>query len=110
MRFAAIAIALAACADSDVSRELGAECSKDRDCTDRCAVGDAWPDGMCTAGCASDADCPDGTACLAEQMGICAYTCATDAQCAFLGVDYGCHDEDRVDPMAPTRAKVCRGS
>ena len=97
-----VAVAVASgCQSSDVSRELGAECTTNKDCDDVCATGTAWPDGMCTQSCMVDADCPDDAACITEMGGICAFRCATDESCTFLGTGYACKTMDMVS--------VCRG-
>ncbi len=98
MKALALVVLLGACQSSDVSRELGAECTTPKDCDAVCATGAAWPDGMCTSSCTTDADCPDETACVADQGGICAYKCSTDENCAFLGTSWSC----KMD-------MVCRG-
>ena len=102
MKAVALALLLAGCQSSDVSRELGAECTTDKDCDGVCATGGAWPDGMCTLSCSNDMDCPSETACISEMGGICAYRCTVDALCEFLGPAYACKSEGQV--------MVCRGS
>ena len=58
MRLAIIAIALAGCQSSDVSRELGARCDSSSECDDRCLTPSAdWPEGFCTIRCETDVDC-----------------------------------------------------
>ena len=101
VKVALLALALAACQDSAVSRALGAECTSDHQCDDVCATGAEWPDGMCTLSCMTDADCPAAAACIKDQGGICAFRCTTDPSCAFLGPAYTCKQTDQV--------MVCRG-
>ena len=83
------------------SRELGAECTTNKDCDAVCATGAAWPDGMCTASCMTDDDCPTDAACIDDLGGICAFRCTADENCVFLGTGYGCKTMDMVS--------VCRG-
>ena len=101
MKAALFALALVACQDSAVSRALGAECTTDHQCDDVCATGGAWPDGLCTLSCMTDADCPSEAACIGDLGGICAFRCAADPNCAFLGSAYRCKQRDQV--------MVCRG-
>src|SRR5262245_64126114 len=109
MRLVLVAILLAACQSSDVSRELGARCSSRNDCDDRCLVPSSdWPAGFCTIACETDVDCPVGAACLEEEGGICAFTCTTDAGCAFLGAGYGCKERDARGGAG--KRMVCRGA
>lgn len=90
MKRAAFALVLAACQDSTVSRELGAECTSNKECDDVCAVGPGFPDGMCTLSCMIDADCPSEAKCTTAIGGICVYRCTADAECRFLGPMYAC--------------------
>jgi hypothetical protein len=92
----ALVALLGACQSSDVSRELGAECTSSKDCDAVCATGAAWPDGLCTTSCTADADCPSEAACVPDQGGICAFRCTTDETCAFLGTGYRCTTMDMV--------------
>lgn len=80
------------CQDSNVSRELGAECTSDKDCDDVCADGGNYPDGMCTLHCETDDDCPSEAACVSDQGGICLYRCANNDQCTFLGTEWDCEN------------------
>ncbi len=106
----ALALALAACQDTNVSRAVGARCDRSADCDDRCLTpsGD-WPGGFCTLDCDRDDDCPSDTACVREDTGgVCAYTCATDPGCEFLGAGYACKERDAVVDGDP-KVLVCRG-
>jgi hypothetical protein len=108
MRLAILAIVLAACQSSDVSRELGARCDRSSECDERCLMPSAdWPEGFCTIACETDVDCPSAAACLDEEGGVCAFGCSTDAQCAFLGPGYACKERN-ARGGAGTRM-VCRG-
>jgi hypothetical protein len=70
-----------------VSRDLGAECSTDFDCTHRCLPRTTWPGGFCTRSCASDLDCPAGASCADA---VCLYACFDDADCHFLSAGWSC--------------------
>ena len=107
MRIAiACVLALAACQSSDVSRALGARCTSNADCDQKCMVpsGD-WPGGFCTLVCQHDSDCPDGAHCIDEAGGVCAFACTGDAECTFLGTGYHCQDAGAQG----SQVKVCRG-
>jgi hypothetical protein len=104
---AGLVFGAAACGSSDVSRELGAQCMQNTDCDDHCLSGSAWPQGLCTTTCDSDADCPDIAHCIAEDGGSCAFGCGSDADCAFLGSGYGCHAVPAEQGSA--EVMVCRG-
>ncbi|HEY5949183.1 MAG TPA: hypothetical protein VIV40_27005 [Kofleriaceae bacterium] len=103
-----VAIALAACQSSDVSRELGARCDRSNECDERCLQPSAdWPDGFCTIACETDLDCPVDAACLEEEGGVCAFTCTIDASCTFLGPGYTCKERDARGGAG--KRLVCRG-
>jgi len=107
VRAALIAIALAACQSSDVSRDVGARCTEDSECNVKCLEpGADWPGGFCTVLCDSDADCPSGDRCLDEDDGVCAVSCGSDGECTFLGA-YTCESEDSKG--GGTKVMVCRG-
>ena len=40
-----------------------------------------YPGGTCTVACASQEDCPDGTACVQESGGTCLLACSRDEDC-----------------------------
>ena len=108
MRLAIIAIALAACQSSDVSRELGARCDSSSECDDRCLTPSAdWPEGFCTIRCETDVDCPEDGACLEEEGGVCAFSCVDDLNCQFLGPSYACKERDARGGAG--KRMVCRG-
>jgi hypothetical protein len=107
MRVVLIAMLLAACESSDVSRDVGARCNLNSDCNGRCLGpnGD-FPGGFCTLDCDSDANCPVGTHCIADNGGVCVFACGSDGDCAFLG-GYTCQASDSQG--AGARVNVCRG-
>jgi hypothetical protein len=111
MRIAMItlALALAACQSSDVSRDLGARCDVAAECNERC-LGPSmeWPGGFCSTTCDTDDDCPLDAACIDEAGGgVCAFTCLSDPQCSFLIGAYTCHERDTHG--ATGKVMVCRG-
>jgi hypothetical protein len=108
MRLAILAIALAACQSSDVSRELGARCDRSVECDERCLFpSEDWPGGFCTIHCETDVECPDRAVCLEEEGGVCAFTCGADIECSFLGPDYECKERDARGGAG--KRFVCRG-
>jgi hypothetical protein len=79
---------LGACSDggSEANRRgVGAECSKNTDCTEKgqtCLT--AFKGGYCgVSPCAHDVDCPQGSACVTEDDGVnyCFLVCTDKAQC-----------------------------
>ena len=107
--FAVAVLAIGACQDSDVTREVGARCDTREECDDRCLVpSEDWPGGFCTIACEVDVDCPVGAACIEEEGGVCAFTCTTDPGCAFLGSGYGCKERDARG--GDSKRLVCRGA
>jgi hypothetical protein len=99
---------LAACQSSDVSRDLGARCTSDSDCAEKCVGPDAdWPGGFCTTVCDSDSDCGSNAHCITEDDGICAFSCGSDGDCAFLDGNYTCVPED--PQSGALKVMVCRG-
>jgi hypothetical protein len=111
MRSATIAIAgalLAACQDSDVSREIGARCTVSSECDQRCLPpGPDYPGGFCTILCSTRDDCSGRTTCADREGGVCLYTCIGDADCDFLGTGWRCGDADLRG--GGIKVKVCRG-
>ena len=102
-----VVLALAACSGSDVSRSLGARCTSDSDCAQRCMLpsGD-WPGGFCTVSCRGDSDCPEGGVCIDQLAGeVCAFSCTSNSDCTFLGAGYNC----QTAGYHTTTVKVCRG-
>jgi hypothetical protein len=87
-------------------RLVGGACSASNQCDSYCTTDKHYPGGMCTVLCASDAQCPAGTACVNEDANFCAVVCASDAQCAAFGRDYFCKSRDRVGASGST--PVCR--
>lgn len=81
----------AACADSEVSRVLGARCDSDRECDQRCETGNDFPGGFCSLHCRTDGDCPDGARCAPQlEGGVCLVACRGNSDCDFLGSRWGC--------------------
>ena len=104
---------LAACSNSVISRELGARCTADTQCDDRCLTGSGgsagdWPGGLCSLQCKSDSACPSDAVCASDLGGVCLYTCTIDDDCAFLGTGWACWTD--TDEAAPNGSvSVCRG-
>ena len=94
------------CQSSDVSRRLGASCTKNSDCDSRCMPpSNDWPGGFCTIACDSDAACGDNAHCINESGGVCAFACATNGDCTFLGTGYTCQMVDGIGG----KVSVCHG-
>jgi hypothetical protein len=55
-----------------------------------CLTASMYPDGMCSIECSSQADCPDGTACITEGGGRCVLTCNDASDCRD---GYGCNEK-----------------
>jgi hypothetical protein len=101
------ALAVAACNDSPISRELGARCDVTADCAQRClSPSTESPGGFCTTSCTTSADCPMDASCADRQGGVCLFTCTTDPQCAFLGTGWTCQSSDA---SGGGKVMVCRG-
>ena len=94
-----LAVFVTACGDITVgpnSALVGAACAADGECRQQCLINDRhFPGGMCTLACASDADCPGGSACIAEEGGVCVVACRSDADCAAFGRGFACDQESR---------------
>jgi hypothetical protein len=106
MRIAIVLALLAACQSSSVSRSLGAECTVNSDCAQKCLPPDGnWPAGFCTTVCQTDADCASNAHCISEAGGVCAFACGGDPDCAFLGTGYKCQSVD--GPSG--KVMVCHG-
>jgi len=87
---------------------VGAACTSDTDCADRCYTdpgGGDLPGGFCSLPCTSDADCPADSACVDRAGGMCMFVCPP-FDCTFLGPGWGCHDADHVGGGS---INVCRG-
>jgi hypothetical protein len=83
-------IALSACGDDDDDgsdaqrRDVGASCAIDEDCTEEGQTCLDFKGGYCgIAACRSDADCPDGSACVTHEDGqnYCFLICLDKSQC-----------------------------
>ena len=101
---AALAVLALGCESSDVSRAIGARCSSDRECDERCLTGSDFPDGFCSLSCDEDGDCPSDTRCVKDQgQGACLLRCNNDGDCAYLGQKWDCEGAQNAS------GKVCRG-
>jgi len=101
-----VAMLLAACGGSDVSRTVGAECNANGDCDEQCLMGGHYPNGFCSVSCDNDDGCPSETHCIEDMGGVCLFACDFDSDCEFLGQGYTCvmigvHASN-------TMVKVCR--
>ena len=86
---------LGACQSSDVSRAVGARCSVNSECDQRCLPpGTDYPNGFCTTACTSRNDCPNGTTCADREGGICLFECTVETDCEFLGANWHCKAAD----------------
>jgi serine protease len=106
MRFLVLAFALAACTSHGAIDEvIGAGCTKDTDCANRCYTGPGFPGGFCSESCTSDADCPGDAVCATENGGVCLFACPP-FDCGRLGGGWHCADKDRA---GGGKASVCTG-
>ena len=101
-------VAVVGCSSYDVSRTIGARCSLDVQCDERCLSTGEWPGGFCTTSCDTNANCAEGSTCIAEQGGVCVLPCAIDADCHFLGATYACKSVDAQ--VGGSKVMVCRGN
>jgi len=69
---------------------VGALCTTDRDCANRCTHDTDFGTGMCTQPCATDRDCPNGAVCITTDNGICAVACQTTNDCSGFGRGFVC--------------------
>jgi hypothetical protein len=99
----AIAMLVAGCESSDVSRDVGARCTANGQCNDECL--EEFPGGFCTTLCDSDDDCVNQTHCIAIDNGVCVFGCGSDPDCTFLGGGYTCQSTDSKG--AGTKDMVC---
>lgn len=93
------------CADSSVSRAVGARCDYDRECDGRCLTGGDYPGGLCSIACRDDDDCPSSSRCAPQRAGgICLLACDDDAQCRdLMGSTWECKSQVGASGM------VCLG-
>lgn len=91
--------------DGDIDETVGAVCSSDRQCDDKCFMGGDFPDGFCSLSCATDNDCPDDTFCMEAQGGVCMFACP-DFDCSRLGATWECKSKKRENGGEIT---VCSG-
>lgn len=82
-------------------------CSTDENCPGgRCIVGIG--EGLCTADCTAQEDCPEGTICTdtEAQNGVCLLSCSAASECtAHLGPAYTCDTESSLTTEEDVR--VC---
>lgn len=101
---AVIAVIALGCQSSDVTRAIGARCSSDHECDERCLTGDDFPDGFCSVSCDNDGDCPSDTRCVKDQgQGSCLFRCDDDDDCSYLGQKWECEGAQNAS------GRVCRG-
>ncbi|MCZ7681221.1 MAG: hypothetical protein M5U28_21495 [Sandaracinaceae bacterium] len=62
---------------------VGGDCVVSSECAmeSRCLTGEAYPGGYCAKSCASDEDCPDGSACVEQEGGVCLLACGGASDC-----------------------------
>ena len=58
-----------------------------------CLIDTMHPGGTCTVACTSQADCPDGTACVQESGGTCLLSCTSASDCRD---GYGCNEKSTL--------------
>ncbi len=87
-------VLLVGCGGDQIDSFIGAECTRDSQCEERCFQGGNYPGGFCSIACASDNDCPSDTVCIEHDGGVCMFLCS-ELDCSRLGPRWGCHDEDR---------------
>lgn len=108
----ALALATSACGTSDPSR-LPAEEVVQSGCEgdDECAGGyciEGLSNGLCTAECTTQEECPEGTVCTDTEAvaGVCLFPCTSGAECRdMLGDGYTCDEESNLTTGADIR--VC---
>jgi len=103
-------LSVAACGGHDlgsIDDTVGASCTSDRACADRCYQdnGDKFPGGFCSLACLSDNDCPTDTYCIKDAGGVCMFACPA-FDCSRLGAGYACRDKDS---MTGGKVNVCIG-
>lgn len=76
-------------------RLVGGACQTSSQCDFVCHDDSHYPGGYCTVRCASDAECPTGTACVEDGGGICAVLCKAQAECSGWGRGYICDNVRR---------------
>ncbi len=108
-----LGLGIAACADLDVSRSIGARCDLSGECNERCLAPAAdYPGGFCSISCDTAIDCATSdTTCVDDEGGVCLFQCNADANCAFLGAGWRCVERDARGAVTgeDTQVKVCRG-
>lgn len=91
-RMAWVAIVLAAASvigcggGGSVGKEgdvVGGPCDTGGGCAggSACLTASMYPGGMCTVDCETQADCPNGTACVQESGGTCLLACSSASDC-----------------------------
>ena len=95
-------------ADIPAQELVQSECSADEDCPGgRCITGIG--DGLCTANCTTQEDCPEETICTDTESssgGVCLLSCSTGSECTeHLGSAYTCDEES--DLTTGEDVRVC---
>lgn len=107
-------LSLGACGDDDGTEAdrfgIAAQCTKKEDCQDKLECLTSFKGGYCgLSGCAKDADCPQGSACV-DQGGstFCFRICADKAECnANRTVDFAANCSANVSFVEATKTKAC---
>lgn len=89
----------------DIDSYIGAACTRDSQCDERCYMGPAFPGGFCSIGCVSDRDCPSDAVCTDKEGGVCMFLCA-EVDCSRLGGGWRCSDKNNV---GGGKDNVCTG-
>jgi len=93
--------------DGQIDDVIGAACTRDDDCAERCFIDpNDLPQGFCSVRCVSDNDCPDDTYCMAENEGICMFACP-EFDCSRLGLGWFCRERSRINGAGTVH--VCSG-
>jgi len=102
-------LVLAACGRDygQIDKFIGAACTRDADCDDRCYVNsNTFPGGFCSVACSSNNDCPGDAVCVDKAGGVCLFLC-TELNCNDLGPGWQCRDEDTLGGSG--KFNVCIG-
>src|SRR5262245_679824 len=78
-----------------IDNVIGAACTSDRECVERCYGGGDFPGGFCSHPCRADTDCPGDTYCMANSGGVCMFACP-QFDCGRLGVGWVCRERMRA--------------
>ena len=105
-----LAASVACNTSSPVSRDLGARCADQDECSEICLAGQDFPDGFCSQSCDNTDDCSSNAVCVDIDQGVCLLPCEVEEDCTFLGPGWMCSTKRPEPGRRGDEVRVCAGT